>query len=198
VGHKELKFVMNLPNKITVFRVFLIPVFLILLLPVYNGRLLLPIPPETGRIIAAVVFVIASFTDYLDGAIARKKNIVTTFGKFLDPIADKLLVTSALMALIQLDEISTWPAVIIIAREFLVTGIRIIAAGDGVVIAASNKGKAKTFVQMLAVLFILVRDFPFSLFTDFPAGRCLLWISVILTFYSGYDYLKKNWDRIKS
>jgi len=189
---------MNLPNKLTIFRVFLVPVFLLLLLPLYNGRTLFPIPPETGRIIAAVIFVIASFTDYLDGVIARKQNIVTTFGKFLDPIADKLLVISALMALIQLDEISAWPAVIIIARELIVTGIRVIAAGEGVVISASGKGKAKTFVQMLAVFFILLRDFPFSLFTGIPVGHCLLWLSVILTVYSGYDYLKANWNRIKS
>lgn len=189
---------MNLPNKITVFRIFLIPLFLILLLPVYNGRTLLPVPQEIGRVIAAVIFVIASFTDYLDGKIARKRNIVTTFGKFLDPIADKLLVTSALIALVQLGDISAWPAVIIIAREFIVTGIRIIAAGDGVVIAASKKGKAKTFIQMMAVFFILLRDFPFSLFTAFPVGQCLLWISVILTIYSGYDYLSANWDRIRN
>jgi len=130
---------------------------------VYNGRTLLPIRPETGRLIAAVVFVLASFTDYLDGVIARKQNSITTFGKFLDPIADKLLVTSALMALIQLGDISAWPAVIIIAREFTVTGIRIIAAGDGVVIAASNKGKAKTFIQMLAVFLFscVISRFPF-------------------------------------
>lgn len=187
---------MNLPNKLTIFRIILIPVFLILLLPLFNGKTLLPIPSETGRVIAAMVFVIASLTDYLDGKIARKSNSITTFGKFLDPIADKLLVTSALLALIQLDEISAWPAVIIIAREFLVTGIRIIAASDGVVIAASNKGKAKTFIQMLAIFFILIYDFPFSLFVSFPVGHCLLWLAVILTIYSGYDYLKANWNRI--
>jgi len=187
---------MNLPNKLTVFRIILIPVFLILLLPVNDGKILLPIPSELGRTIAAIVFVTASFTDYLDGAIARKSNAITTFGKFLDPIADKLLVTSALIALIQLGDISAWAAIIIIAREFIVTGIRIIAASDGVVIAASNKGKAKTFIQMLAVFFILLRDFPFSLFINFPIGKVLLWIAVILTIYSGYDYLRTNWDRI--
>ncbi|NLX75790.1 MAG: CDP-diacylglycerol--glycerol-3-phosphate 3-phosphatidyltransferase [Clostridiaceae bacterium] len=189
---------MNLPNKLTVFRIILIPVFLILVLPVFNGRTLLLVPAETGRIIAAVVFVLASFTDYLDGKIARKRNCVTTFGKFLDPIADKLLVTSALMALIQLGDISAWAAVIIIAREFIVTGIRIMAASDGVVIAASSLGKAKTLIQMLAVFFILLRDFPFSMFTSVPVGRILLWIAVLLTIYSGYDYLKANWDRIKN
>lgn len=187
---------MNLPNKLTLFRIILIPVFLILLLPMFNGKFLFPIPLELGRIIAAIVFILASFTDYLDGAIARKRNAVTTFGKFLDPIADKLLVTSALMALIQLGDISAWAAVIIIAREFIVTGIRIIAASDGVVISASNKGKAKTFIQMLAIFFILLRDFPFSLFINIPLGQSLLWIAVILTIYSGYDYLKANWSRI--
>ena len=187
---------MNLPNKLTIFRIILIPVFFILILPVYNGKTLFSIPLETGRVIAAIIFVIASFTDYLDGPIARKSNTVTTFAKFLDPIADKLLVTSALMALIQLGDISAWAAVIIIAREFIVSGIRIIAANDGVVIAASNLGKAKTFIQMLAIFFILLRNFPFSYFTGIPVGQVLLWIAVILTVYSGYDYLKVNWDRI--
>lgn len=193
---KERSIIMNLPNKLTIFRIALIPVFLVLLLPLFNGKTLLPIPLELGRIIAAIVFVIASFTDYLDGVIARKSNCVTTFGKFLDPIADKLLVTSALMALIQLGDISAWAAIIIIAREFIVTGVRIIAANDGVVISASNLGKAKTFIQMLAIFFILLRDFPFSLFSNFPVGLSLMWIAVILTIYSGYDYLKANWDRI--
>ncbi|NLM10928.1 MAG: CDP-diacylglycerol--glycerol-3-phosphate 3-phosphatidyltransferase [Clostridiaceae bacterium] len=189
---------MNLPNKLTLFRIILIPVFLILLLPLFNEKSFLPISLDLGRIIAAIVFVIASFTDYLDGAIARKRNCVTTFGKFLDPIADKLLVTSALMALIQLGDISAWAAIIIIAREFIVTGVRIIAANDGVVISASNLGKAKTFIQMLAIFFILLRDFPFSLITNIPVGQTLLWLAVILTIYSGYDYLKANWDRIKN
>lgn len=189
---------MNLPNRLTIFRIILIPFFLVLTLPLGNGRTLFPISLELGRIIAAVIFVIASLTDFLDGSIARKTNSVTTLGKFLDPIADKLLVTSALLALVQSGDISAWPVIIIIAREFIVTGIRIIAANEGVVIAASNLGKAKTFLQMVAIFFILLNHFPFSLFTSLPVGKYLLWVSVILTIYSGYDYLKTNWGRIKN
>ena len=188
---------MNLPNKLTVLRILMIPLFLILLLPIGEG-LLLPVSVQTGRILAAVVFVLASLTDLLDGAIARKRNCVTTFGKFLDPIADKLLVASALMALVQLGEVSAWAVVIIIAREFTVQGIRIIAANEAVVISASIWGKVKTFSQMTAILLILIQNFPFSLFTSFPIGQVLLWISVVLTITSGYDYLKANWDRLKN
>lgn len=187
---------MNLPNKLTIFRIILIPIFLLMLLPIYSDRMLLPIHGESTRMIAALVFLVAAFTDLLDGAIARKNDCVTTFGKFLDPIADKLLVTSALMALIQLGDISAWPAIIIIAREFTVTGVRIIASQDGVVIAASSWGKVKTFVQMFAIFFILAKNFPFSLFTHLPIGNYLLWISVILTIYSGYDYLRSSWTKI--
>lgn len=189
---------MNLPNKLTILRILMIPVFLLLLLPVADGRLLLPISLQLGRVLAALVFVLAAFTDLLDGAIARKRNCITTLGKFLDPIADKLLVASALMALIQLGEASAWAAVIIIAREFVVQGVRIIAANDAVVIAASMLGKIKTFSQMTAIVLLLIDDFPFSLFTTFPVGQVLLWISVALTIYSGYDYLKANLDRLKT
>ncbi len=188
---------MNLPNKLTVLRILMIPFFLLLLLPIGEGLLLL-VSAQTGRILAALVFVLAALTDFLDGAIARKRNCVTTFGKFLDPIADKLLVASALMALVQLGEISAWAVVIIIAREFIVQGVRIIAATDAVVIAASIWGKIKTFSQMIAIVLLLIYDYPFSLFTSFPAGQVLLWISVVLTVTSGYDYLKANWDRLKN
>jgi CDP-diacylglycerol--glycerol-3-phosphate 3-phosphatidyltransferase len=188
---------MNLPNKLTVLRILMIPIFLLLLLPV-GQALILPISLQTGRILAAVVFVLASLTDLLDGAIARKQNCVTTFGKFLDPIADKLLVASALMALNQLGEVSAWAVVIIIAREFIVQGVRIIAANDAVVISASIWGKIKTFSQMTAIVLILLCNYPFSLFTSFPVGQVLLWISVVLTVFSGYDYLRANWDRLKN
>jgi len=187
----------NLPNKLTVLRILLIPLVLIFLLPVQQGRLLIPVPIESGRVAAAVIFVLAALTDMLDGAIARKRNCVTTFGKFLDPIADKLLVVSSLIALVQIGEISAWAVIIIIAREFVVTGIRIIAANDGVVIAASFPAKAKTFTQMVAIVVIMLYNFPFSLVTKLPAGQILLWIAVILTAYSGYDYLKANIKRIK-
>lgn len=187
----------NLPNKLTVLRTLLIPLVLIFLIPVYPGKLLLPVSIETGRIIAVVVFLIASLTDMLDGAIARKRNCVTTLGKFLDPIADKLLVVSSLIALVQIGDVSAWAVVVIIAREFIVTGIRILAANDGVVIAASLPAKIKTFAQMTAIAVIMLNNFPFSLFTNLPVGQILLWIAVILTAYSGYDYLRANIDRIR-
>ena len=114
---------MNLPNKLTVLRILMIPAFLLLILPV-GKALLLPIPPQTGRILAALVFVLAAFTDLLDGAIARKQNCVTNLGKFLDPIADKLLVVSALMALVQLGEISAWPVIIISQENSSYKGLR--------------------------------------------------------------------------
>lgn len=186
---------LNLANKLTILRIILIPVILIFLLPISSGKMLLPISVDDSRMIAAIVFVVAALTDMLDGALARKRNIVTTLGKFLDPIADKLLVISTMVALVQLGEISAWAAVIIIAREFIVSGIRILAAKDGVVIAASRSGKVKTFTQILAILFILFNDFAFSFFTSLPVGQILLWIAVILTIYSGYDYLKANKER---
>ncbi len=188
---------MNLANKLTILRVLFIPLFLILLLPVGKDSFLIPISPQNGRAIAAVVFALASLTDFLDGYIARKNNCVTNLGKFLDPIADKLLVISALVALTQLGEVSAWPVIIIIAREFIIQGFRILAVNKAVIIPAGMSGKVKTITQIFAVLLILMRNYPFSVFTDLPVGLYLLWISVLLTIYSGYDYIKVNWIRIK-
>jgi CDP-diacylglycerol--glycerol-3-phosphate 3-phosphatidyltransferase len=188
---------MNLPNKLTFLRILLIPVFLLLILPVGNNITLISISPITDRFVAAFVFLVAALTDMLDGAIARKKGCVTVLGKFLDPIADKLLVISALIALVQLGEISSWAVIIIITREFIVQGIRILAARDAVVIPAGFLGKVKTFTQMVAIILILIKNHPFSLITSFPVGQCLLWVSVILTVISGYEYVSKNISRIK-
>jgi CDP-diacylglycerol--glycerol-3-phosphate 3-phosphatidyltransferase len=188
---------MNLPNKLTFLRILLIPVFLLLILPVGNNIILFPTSPGTCRFIAAFVFFIAALTDMLDGAIARKKGCVTVLGKFLDPIADKLLVISALIALIQLGDVSAWAVIIIITREFIVQGIRILAAKDAVVIPAGFLGKVKTFTQMAAIILILINNHPFSLITSLPIGQYLLWISVILTVISGYEYVIKNIDHIK-
>ncbi|MDI9483634.1 MAG: CDP-diacylglycerol--glycerol-3-phosphate 3-phosphatidyltransferase [Bacillota bacterium] len=188
---------MNLPNKLTFLRILLIPVFLLLILPVGNNITLISVSPKTDRFVAAFVFLVAALTDMLDGAIARKKGCVTVLGKFLDPIADKLLVISALIALVQLGEISSWAVIIIITREFIVQGIRILAARDAVVIPAGFLGKVKTFTQMVAIILILIKNHPFSLITSFPVGQCLLWVSVILTVISGYEYVSKNISRIK-
>lgn len=180
---------MNLPNKLTIFRVILIPFFLLfLLLPELP---FLP-SPQWGSWIALAIFVIASFTDMLDGKIARKYNLITDFGKFMDPLADKLLVCSALIALIELGRIPAWMVIVIIAREFIISGFRLIAVDKGVVIAASYWGKFKTVFQMIAVCLLIV---------DIPvlrvATQVILWIAVILTIVSLVDYLIKNKDVMK-
>ena len=169
---------MNLPNKLTMFRVVLIPFFIVFLL--------VPTIPA-GKWIALAIFIVASLTDLLDGKIARKYNLVTNFGKFMDPLADKLLVCSALICLIELQRIPSWMVVLIIAREFTISGFRLIAADNGVVIAASYFGKFKTTFQMIAVCLLIA---------DIEALQSvtliILWIAVILTVVSLVDYLVKK------
>ena len=146
---------MNLPNKLTTFRVILIPFFVFFLLaPYFEGY---------GNYIALVIFIVASLTDFLDGKIARKYNLVTNFGKFMDPLADKLLVCSALICLIALDRIPAWIVIVIIAREFIISGFRLVASDNGVVIAASYWGKFKTTFQMLMVI-VLILDIQMPFF----------------------------------
>lgn len=174
---------MNLPNKLTMFRVILIPFFIIFML--------VPITPF-DKWIALAIFIIASLTDLLDGKIARKYNLVTNFGKFMDPLADKLLVCSALICLIELDRIPSWMVIIIIAREFVISGFRLIASDNGVVIAASYWGKFKTTFQMIAVCLMIADIEAISLVTD-----VVTWIAVILTVVSLIDYLVKNKDIMK-
>lgn len=192
---------MNLPNKLTLSRIFFVPVFMFFIVPfpdwMLGGSLsfirsLNDFIINYGSYIAAGVFIIASSTDVVDGYIARKRKQVTRFGKFLDPIADKLLVTAALIALVQSNAISGWPAMLIIAREFIVTGLRLVAAGEGIVIAASNLGKLKTITQDIAIVAILLNNFPISLFTTFPFGDYAMLAAVVITLYSLYDYIKKN------
>lgn len=181
---------MNLANKITISRILATPVFLFFLVPGWFGQFLGL--DQWGRYAAAVIFILASLTDMVDGNIARKHNMVTELGKFLDPVADKLLVTSALIAFIKTDNLSVWAVFIIISREFIVTGFRVIAAGRGVIIAADKWGKIKTVIQIVAIVAILIRDFPISLITDFPLGVVLMYIAVILTVISGVNYIAKN------
>ncbi len=197
---------MNLPNKLTLSRILLVPVFMIFILPipdwVVNSEYLTFIHSQLeslnnfilgpGKYIAAGIFIVASLTDGVDGYIARKTKQVTKMGKFLDPIADKLLVTAALIVLLQNDRLSGWAAMFIIGREFIVTGLRLIAAGEGVVIAASNWGKIKTATTMVAIVLSLLDNFPLSKITDFPFDRVAMFIAVIVTIYSGYDYIAKN------
>lgn len=174
---------MNLPNKLTLFRVILIPFFIVFLL--------VPITPY-DKWIALAIFIIASLTDLLDGKIARKYNLVTNFGKFMDPLADKLLVCSALICLIELNKIPSWMVILIIAREFVISGFRLIASDNGVVIAASYFGKFKTTFQMIAVCLLIADIQTLALLTDI-----VLWIAVALTVVSLIDYLIKNKDVMK-
>ena len=177
---------MNLPNKLTIFRVILIPFFVFFMLA----------PNMTGinHYIAAAIFIVASLTDLLDGKIARKYNLVTNFGKFMDPLADKLLVCSAMICLIQTGQLAAWIVVIIIAREFIISGFRLIASDNGVVIAASYWGKFKTTFQMLMVIVLILNvQMPFFQIL----GKILTYAALILTVVSLIDYIVKNKDVLK-
>ena len=177
---------MNLPNKLTIFRVILIPFFVFFLLAPYFE--------SYGNYIAVAIFIVASITDFLDGKIARKYNLVTNFGKFMDPLADKLLVCSALICLIQLELVPAWVVIIIIAREFIISGFRLIASDNGVVIAASYWGKFKTAFQMLTVI-VLILNIPNKVFIIL--GTVLIYVSLALTVISLIDYIAKNKDVLK-
>ena len=173
---------MNLPNKLTLARVVMIPVFLVVLL---SGL----VPEPMNRYIAVIIFIAASFTDYLDGHIARKYNLVTNFGKFMDPLADKLLVSSAMICLVELDRLASWMVIVIIAREFIISGFRLIAADNQIVIAASMWGKVKTVCQMFMVI-LLILNWPFLIFQIL--ALVVTWAALILTVVSLIDYLVKN------
>ncbi|MBP3926510.1 MAG: CDP-diacylglycerol--glycerol-3-phosphate 3-phosphatidyltransferase [Clostridium sp.] len=172
---------MNLPNKLTILRVIMIPFFVFFLL-CQGGE------NRTFRMIAVVLFIIASLTDLLDGKIARKYNMVTNFGKFMDPLADKLLVCSALICLIELGQLPAWMVIVIISREFIISGFRLVASDNGVVIAASYWGKFKTTFQMIAVILLIL---------DIPALRLVttlcVWVALALTIISLVDYIAKNY-----
>ncbi len=175
---------MNLPNKLTIFRVILIPVFIIALM---SGI----IPEPVNRYVGVVIFCVASFTDYLDGHIARKYNLVTNFGKFMDPLADKLLVSSALICMIELGFLPAWLVIIIISREFIITGFRLIAAEGGLVIAASWWGKIKTVTQMLMIILVLLG-------VGGIIGNILIILATVFTVISGVDYIVKNIGVLKN
>jgi CDP-diacylglycerol--glycerol-3-phosphate 3-phosphatidyltransferase len=186
---------MNLPNKITLSRVLAVPLFMLFIVPFPDGFLYEPIQKFLelyGKYIATAIFIISSSTDGVDGYIARKKKMVTNFGKFLDPIADKMLVTAALVALVQRNELSAWVAVIIIGRDLIVTGLRLVAAAEGVVLAASIWGKIKTLSQMVAIVAIMLDNFPLSYISDIDFGQYAMIIAVAATIYSGIDYIRKN------
>jgi len=144
-----------------------------------------------SEIIATIIFIIAASTDGLDGYIARKRKIVTNLGKFLDPLADKLLITAALISLVERGSVEAWMAIVIISREFAVTGLRLVASADGQVIAASKLGKLKTIIQIVAICLVMLKNFPF-LFLGIPLDVIAMWLAVIVTIYSGIDYFAKN------
>ncbi|MGL5755996.1 MAG: CDP-diacylglycerol--glycerol-3-phosphate 3-phosphatidyltransferase [Paraclostridium sp.] len=172
---------MNLPNKLTLFRIFLIPIFIIVMMLNLQNKFL----------IACMIFIIASVTDAMDGHIARKYNLITDFGKFMDPLADKLLVISALTTMIEFNLVAAWMVIIIVARELTVSILRAIAAADGKVIAASSGGKLKTISQMVAIVILLLGAHTGNmLFLN--VGKITILIATLLTLYSGWEYVYKN------
>lgn len=171
---------MNTPNKLTVFRMIMVPVFVAVMLGDFPG--------SAGKWVSLAIFVIASATDWLDGYLARKNNLVTDFGKFMDPLADKLLVCSALICLMDLGKIPVWALIIIIGREFIISGFRLVAADNGIVIAASYWGKFKTVSQM-AMTIVMLMDLGGGFQT---LETLLLYLSLVLTVISLVDYIWKN------
>lgn len=172
---------MNLPNKLTIFRMILVPVFVAVILIWPDS--------QTMRLIADLIFIVASLTDMLDGKIARKYNLITDFGKFMDPLADKLLVVSAMICLISTGQIPAWIVIIIVGREFVISGFRLIASDNGVVIAANYWGKFKTVFQMLMVI-VKVANFQIPVWQIL--GDILMWIALVLTVVSLITYLVQN------
>lgn len=172
---------MNLPNKLTLARVVMIPFFVVFLLTSWGG--------SASKWIALAIFIVASLTDLLDGHIARKYNLVTNFGKFMDPLADKLLVCAAMICLVETGKLPAWIVIVIISREFIISGFRLVASDNGRVIAASYWGKFKTTFQMLMIC-LMIADIPaIALLTDI-----VMWVALILTVVSLADYLQKNKD----
>ncbi|MNN09704.1 CDP-diacylglycerol--glycerol-3-phosphate 3-phosphatidyltransferase [compost metagenome] len=186
---------MNLPNRITLARIFMIPIMLIFLLVdlewwshnLVLGAYSLPV----NQLIGAILFIVAASTDGIDGYIARKHNLVTNLGKLLDPLADKLLVAAVLIALVAMGKCDSWIAIVIISREFAVTGLREVALLEGSVIAASKWGKAKTITQIIAISALLLNNFPFE-WLNIPFADIAIWAAAIITIYSGIDYFVKN------
>lgn len=184
---------MNIPNRITISRILLIPVFMIVMLVDFNwgNMALFGADMPVSHFIGGLIFIFASLTDWVDGYYARKYNLVTTFGKFLDPLADKLLVSAALIILVELDFAASWIVIIIISREFAVTGLRLVLAGEGEVVAAGSLGKIKTTAQILAISALLLHNTIFTL-VNIPFGEIMLYIALIFTVWSGWDYFYAN------
>lgn len=184
---------MNLPNKLTILRIFMIPLFLLITVgPFEWGALQLAgstIPVQ--HLVGAIIFAIASYTDWLDGQIARKEGLVTNFGKFADPLADKMLVAAAFIVLVEKGLAPAWVVSIILMRELAVTGLRLLLVKEGEVMAAAWPGKIKTFSQMLAIILLFVDNFPFNAI-GIPLDTIFLYVCLLFTIYSGADYFIKN------
>jgi CDP-diacylglycerol--glycerol-3-phosphate 3-phosphatidyltransferase len=184
---------LNLANRITLARIFLVPIIMFFLLARIDFE---PIAFENfsityNQIVAALIFIIAASTDGLDGYIARKNRLVTNLGKLLDPLADKLLVAAVLISLVEMDKLDAWIAIVIISREFAVTGLRQVALLEGKVLAASRWGKWKTGVQITMIIALLLNNFPFAL-VNVPFDIVMTWVAAVITVYSGIDYFVKN------
>lgn len=182
---------MNLPNKLSLLRIVLVPIFLIFLLVKFDVQFAV-----YAKYIAIFIFIAAALTDSLDGYIARKHGLITKLGKLIDPLADKMLISGALIALVSIDEISAWPAFIIITREFAVTGFRAIASAEGIVIAASVWGKLKTILQIIAIVAVMINSSIWNL--PYSLADVLVWIATFVTIMSGVDYIIKGWHIVRS
>lgn len=184
---------MNLPNQLTVLRILMIPIFIIILvLPFDWGVLAVAgVQLPVTHLVAAIIFAVASFTDWLDGYIARARGLVTNFGKFADPLADKMLVMTAFIMLVGLGYAPAWIVAVIICRELAVTGLRLLLVEDGEVMAAAWPGKVKTATQMLAIILLLIQNVPFTMI-GLPLDKIMLYVCLAATVYSGVDYFAKN------
>lgn len=184
---------MNLPNKITVSRILLIPIFVVVMMFDFGwGKMnFLGAEMPVHHFVGALIFIFASATDWVDGYYARKLNLVTNFGKFLDPLADKLLVSAALILLVELQYAPAWVVIIIISREFAVTGLRLILADQGEVVAANQLGKIKTWTQIVAISALLLHNTIFTLI-GIPFDDIMLYVALFFTVWSGWDYFYIN------
>ena len=171
---------MNLPNKLTVARVCMVPSFMVALM----------LNTEVSRVVATVIFALASFTDMLDGKIARKYNLITNFGKLMDPLADKILTAAAMVCLVELGDLAAWIVVIILFREYAITGLRSVAASENIVVAANIWGKVKTVCQMIALMLLMLKPQIVAL-CGVNLGLILMYVALLLTVYSGVDYVVK-------
>lgn len=184
---------MNLPNKLTVLRIIMIPIFIVILaIPFDWGTIAIQsLNLPVTHLVAAILFAVASITDWLDGYIARARNLVTNFGKFADPLADKMLVMTAFIMLVALAKAPAWVVAIIVCRELAVTGLRLLLVEGGEVMAAAWPGKVKTATQMVAIILLLINNWPF-VYIGLPVDQIMLYACLIFTIYSGIDYFAKN------